>query len=171
MGIISNYTRRSAIVLEQFTLAHTTKSCVARRVDGYCGSVCHFSPSYSAIRCEQSICSTFRRAQLRGNWDARSRSDYKLAISGLILSSEVRLPRLTVITAVTVISLHPGEGSLLSRHDPSCETSAMPDTARRRPTFIAWRANVAGTPFAGLGTLSVGVVTSTIQQGKSLNRC
>ncbi|HWX35496.1 MAG TPA: hypothetical protein VNZ53_49760 [Steroidobacteraceae bacterium] len=35
----------------------------------------------------------------------------------------------------------------------------MPDTARRRPTFIAWRANVAGTPFAGLGTLSVGVVT------------
>jgi hypothetical protein len=41
--------------------------------------------------------------------DARSRSDYKLAISGLILSSEVRLPTPTVITAVTVISLHPGE--------------------------------------------------------------
>jgi KUP system potassium uptake protein len=56
-----------------FTLAHTTKSSVASRADGFCGGVCHSSPSCSATRCERSICSTFRRPT---SWKlgARSRS-------------------------------------------------------------------------------------------------
>ncbi len=56
-----------------FTLAHTTKLSVASRAEGFCGGVCHSSPSCSATRCERSISSTFRRPT---SWKlgARSRS-------------------------------------------------------------------------------------------------
>src|SRR5271169_876931 len=41
----------------------------------------------------------------------------------------------------------------------SCETLAMPDTAPLTADFHRVEVHAAGTPFTGLGTLAVGVIT------------